>query len=130
MSQTWPVEVQRQGGSAVQGQQAVDSQDSLKFGTFSTIKKWFFAFFIKLIWPGVSFLNRTGAEIGYYYCWRNSKIPQVPSSGHIISRAGHWALSVQHWARYFGISVFRYFGILTTAPTSDHQFKFKFKSKF
>ena len=23
------------------------------------------AFFIKLIWPGVGFLNRTGAEIGY-----------------------------------------------------------------
>ena len=24
-----------------------------------------FAFFIKLIWLGVSFLNRTGAELGY-----------------------------------------------------------------
>ena len=25
----------------------------------------FFAFFIKLIWLGVGFLNRAGAEIGY-----------------------------------------------------------------
>ena len=25
----------------------------------------FFAFFIKLLWLGVRFLNRTGAEIGY-----------------------------------------------------------------
>ena len=25
-----------------------------------------FAFVIKLIWLGVGFLNRTGAEIGYY----------------------------------------------------------------
>ena len=35
------------------------------FIIFSIIKKWFSAFFIKLIWLGVSFLNRTGAEIGY-----------------------------------------------------------------
>ena len=28
-------------------------------------KKWFLAFFIKLIWLGVGFLNRTGAEVGY-----------------------------------------------------------------
>ena len=28
----------------------------------------FFAFSIKLIWPGVGFLNRTGAEIGYRPC--------------------------------------------------------------
>ena len=37
------------------------------FGIFNFFiyKKWFFAFFIKLIWLGVGFLNRTGAEIGY-----------------------------------------------------------------
>ena len=35
------------------------------FLNFFTNKKWFFAFFIKLIWLGVGFLNRTGAEIGY-----------------------------------------------------------------
>ena len=28
-------------------------------------KKWFFSSFIKWIWLGVGFLNRTGAEIGY-----------------------------------------------------------------
>ena len=33
---------------------------------FFNNKKWFFAFFIELIWLGVGFLNRTGAEIGYY----------------------------------------------------------------
>ena len=32
---------------------------------FFNNKKLFFAFFIKLIWLGVGFLNRTGAEIGY-----------------------------------------------------------------
>ena len=37
------------------------------FLNFFTNKKLiFFAFFIKLIWLGVGFLNRTGAEIGYY----------------------------------------------------------------
>ena len=35
------------------------------FLNFFTNKKWFFAFSIKLIWLGVGFLNRTGAEIGY-----------------------------------------------------------------
>ena len=35
------------------------------FLIFFTSKKWYFAFFIKLIWLGVGFLNRTGAEIGY-----------------------------------------------------------------
>ena len=35
------------------------------FFNFFNNKKWFFAFFIKLIWLGVGFLNRTGAEIGY-----------------------------------------------------------------
>ena len=34
------------------------------FLDFFNDKKWFFAFFIKLIWLGVFFLNRTGAEIG------------------------------------------------------------------
>ena len=35
------------------------------FLIFFTNKKWFFAFFVKLIWLGVGFLNRAGAEIGY-----------------------------------------------------------------
>ena len=35
------------------------------FLIFSLLKKWFFAFF-KLIWQGLGFLNRTGAEIGYW----------------------------------------------------------------
>ena len=35
------------------------------FLNFSNNKKWFFPFFIKLIWLGVGFLNRNGAEIGY-----------------------------------------------------------------
>ena len=33
------------------------------FWIFSLIKNDFFAFFIKLIWLGVGFLNRTGAVI-------------------------------------------------------------------
>ena len=32
------------------------------FLNFLNTKKWFFAFFIKLIWLGVGFLNRTDAE--------------------------------------------------------------------
>ena len=37
------------------------------FGMFNLFnnQKWFFAFFSKLIWPGVGFFNKTGAEIGY-----------------------------------------------------------------
>ena len=38
------------------------------FFYFFNNKKWFFAFFYQvnyLIWLGVGFLNRTGAEIGY-----------------------------------------------------------------
>ena len=34
------------------------------FFNFFYNKKWVFAFFIKLIWLGVGFLNRTGGEIG------------------------------------------------------------------
>ena len=34
------------------------------FFNFVTNKKWFFAFFIKLIWLEVGFLNMTGAEVG------------------------------------------------------------------
>ena len=37
---------------------------SVFFNLFNT-KKLLFAFFIKLIWLGVGFLNRTAAEIGY-----------------------------------------------------------------
>ena len=37
----------------------------LVFLNFFSKKKWFLAFFIKLIWPGVGFLNRTGAQIYY-----------------------------------------------------------------
>ena len=61
------------------------------FLIFSLIKNDFLHFFIKLIWLGVGFLNRTGAEIGYqldkkckeiiFYYWKNEKIPEVPSSG-------------------------------------------------
>ena len=64
---------------------------SLFFFYFFNSKKGFFAFFIELIWLGVGFLYREGAEIGYqldflkmqkiiFYCWKNSKIPKVPSS--------------------------------------------------
>ena len=35
------------------------------FFYFFTDKKLFFAFFIKLIWLEVGFLNMTGAEVGY-----------------------------------------------------------------
>ena len=35
------------------------------FLIFSIIKKRCFAFFIKLIWLGVGYLNRIDAEIGY-----------------------------------------------------------------
>ena len=35
------------------------------FLNFFNNKKWFLAFFIKLSWLGVGFLNMTGAEIGY-----------------------------------------------------------------
>ena len=35
------------------------------FFNFFNNKKWFFPFFIKSIWLGVGFLNRTGAAIGY-----------------------------------------------------------------
>ena len=46
-----------------------DSEQSwalLVFFIFSIIKNYFVAFFTKLIWLGVGFLNRTSAEIGYY----------------------------------------------------------------
>ena len=32
---------------------------------FNWKKNWFFAYFIKLIWMGLGYLNRTGAEIGW-----------------------------------------------------------------
>ena len=35
------------------------------FWIFFNNKKWVFAFFIKLVWLGVGFFNRTGAEMGY-----------------------------------------------------------------
>ena len=35
------------------------------FLNFFNNKKWFFLFFTKLIWLGVGFFNRTGAEMGY-----------------------------------------------------------------
>ena len=56
------------------------------FFNFFTYKKWFFAFFIKLIWLGGGFLNRTGAEIGYELekKYKNHflllKISKIPSS--------------------------------------------------
>ena len=73
-------------------------------------KKWFFAFFIKFIWLGMGFLNRTGAEIGYllyrkckkliFYCWKNLKIPKVPSFAfehfktNLLGRAMHLWLEI------------------------------------
>ena len=41
------------------------SWEILVFFNFLNNKNWFFCIFIKLIWLGVGFLNRTGAEIGY-----------------------------------------------------------------
>ena len=35
------------------------------FFNYFNNKKWLFAFFIKLNWLWVSFLNKTGAEIGH-----------------------------------------------------------------
>ena len=44
---------------------------SAELGTFGIFyffsNKMIFAFFIKLIWLWVGFLNRTGAEVGYYF---------------------------------------------------------------
>ena len=42
------------------------------FLNFFTDKKLFFAFFIKLIWLGVGFLNKTGEEIGYLFYFKNA----------------------------------------------------------
>ena len=42
------------------------------FLKFFNNKKWFVVFFIKLIWLGVGFLNRTGAKIGYKL-YKNAK---------------------------------------------------------
>ena len=52
---------------AIEGESAIVSQSwALEvFLSFFNNEKWFFAFFIKLIWPGVGFLNRTGAEMAY-----------------------------------------------------------------
>ena len=44
------------------------------FFNFVNNKKWIVAFFIKLIWLGVGFLNRTGAEIGYNFIKNARKI--------------------------------------------------------
>ena len=43
------------------------------FYNFFNNKKDLFVFFIKLIWLGVGFLNRTGGEIGYYLHKKNNK---------------------------------------------------------
>ena len=60
------------------------------FFYFFNKKKWFLTFFIKLIWLGLGFLNRTGVKICcqldkkctriIFYYWKYSKIPKVPSS--------------------------------------------------
>ena len=47
-----------------QGEALKESWALPVFFNFFTNKKWFFPFFIKLIWLGVGFLNRTGTEIG------------------------------------------------------------------
>ena len=52
------------------------------FFYFLNNKTWFFTFLIKLIWMGIYFLNRTGAEIGenekkckeiIFYHWKKLK---------------------------------------------------------
>ena len=45
------------------------SWETSVFLNFFNNKKWFFAFFIKLIWLGVGFLNMTGAEIYRLLTW-------------------------------------------------------------
>ena len=44
------------------------------FFNFFTNKKWFLVFFMKLIWLGVVFLSRNGAEIGYLLYKKCKKI--------------------------------------------------------
>ena len=83
--------LKQRGGYWLQG-------DGSELGNFFNNKKWFFAFFVKLIWLGVGFLNRAGSEIGnrnliknaknHFYYWKNLKIPKVPSSGG--GRDGGW----------------------------------------
>ena len=51
-------------------QPRIQSNSRTEPGTFGIFyffnsKNWFFAFLTELIWLGVGFLNRTGAEIGY-----------------------------------------------------------------
>ena len=59
--QRWAVTEQRQRQACVCGQ----SWALEVFLNFLNDKNWFFADFIKLIWLGVGFLNRTDAKIGY-----------------------------------------------------------------
>ena len=79
----WTTLLQLVGGPAASSKVS-NTHVGWHFFNFFTNKKLFFVFFIKLIWLGVGFLNRTGAEIGYkfdkkcnkiifYYC-KNSNI--------------------------------------------------------
>ena len=70
------------------------------FLNFFKNKKWFLCIFIKLIWPGVGFLNRTGAKIGYYLdkkCRKNLflllKKLKNTSSAQLCSLLPQWAPS-------------------------------------
>ena len=48
-----------------EGARRVSGKKLSVFWIFSIIKKRIFSYFIKIVWLGVGFLNRTGADIGY-----------------------------------------------------------------
>ena len=63
------------------------------FFNFFNNKQLFFPFFIKLIWLGVGFLNRTGAEIGYQLDKRMQK------NHFIIEKIQKYTESAQLWTQ-------------------------------
>ena len=64
--QLWPRPNKSVGCLAVYSTTSLQSWALSGFLNIFNNKKWFFSVFIKLIWLGVGFLNRTGVEIGYY----------------------------------------------------------------
>ena len=74
------------------------------FFNFFNNKKWFFAFFIRLIWLGVGFLNRTGAEIGFkrakkckqsfFIIEKIQKYRKSPALGRSQRFSVYWAASL------------------------------------